>query len=163
MELTSSILDVLEGVLLEEIQILRALLASLVAEQNALYEKKGDSLPTLIEERLFLNGRFDDFLDRLVEAAPEVFNKEQEWTPQQILERLQEVIEPENIELKSLCEQALALMQEMEKQNAITSIYTENEGMTLSPYMDGMIPQANPLGLKTAPKKTALEVMDPET
>jgi hypothetical protein len=146
----------LQVVMRKEIEILRDILTNLKREQMALLAEDENKLDGIFDERLNYMEGYQEIAHQLVLCAEELafqHGKRIPMTHEQTLDLFEELISIEDIELRALRFQLLALTDAIERQSTILKYYLKNGQSALQTSM--------PLRRATEKvKKVKLEVID---
>lgn len=148
----------LEALMLQEVDVLRKLLCNLTSEQQALLEKNSEKVYALLEDRLEDMEDFERLLIKLGVLAGESASLEE------ILEKLDTLIGPENMELRSIHAQLVALLDAIQKQSGRTHLFIRKYGNSLEDYIcwAAASPSLHSVALqkKTFRKKAVVQVLE---
>ena len=147
----------LQDLMLQEINILRDILANLSQEQQALLSHDVERLQFIVQERLQFLEAYDKYDAKLLESTQELADLEHKDLPSletlshdEILEILQGLVSDDNLELRSRIDQLRAIHQEIHNKNDITRYFLEVDHSA-----------QRQLAPQKKSKKIALELMEP--
>jgi hypothetical protein len=152
-------LGTLEDLLAQEVHVLRKILCNLTSEHQALVERKETQVYALLHERLDDMEVFETLTRKLGGITGEEANF------RETLDTLDPLIHPENMELRSLHAQLVALYDAIQKQSDRTHELIKNYGNSLDDYICWTTHHPAPASLLSPclpEKKVAIQVLEME-
>lgn len=147
----------LEKVMGQEIDVLRAILANLKREQQALLERNDRSVYALLEERLDQLERFERIAAQIADLTGCKAN------PVEAIEQLDALIDAEYLELCVLRSQMASLLEAILAQSNAMHLYLQNYGSTLDSYFAWATTHTAPVKIPAKKARVAIAVLDPES
>lgn len=148
----------LEKVMGQEIDVLRAILANLKGEQQALFDRNDNLVYALLEERLDQLERFEQLSAQLGCLTGS------NGDPVSAIEQLDTLFDPESLDLCILRSQMASLLDAIRSQSSATHLFLEKYGSTLEGYFTWTATHTH-LQTPRTPKKApiALALLDPDS